>query len=984
VAVALAAGAARAETRLVAVEAARDASGALRVVLRTDGAPPEATPFALAAPRRLVLDLPGVANATGRERFEVGAGGVARVRLGGHAGFLRVVLDLDAAALAPRVEHDAVGIAFHFAGTAPSVVAERAARAGPSPQAQAPAQGPQAKAPARGPQAPLSAAEPAPAALVTIYGIELQAARADDRVLVFAEHELAGELHALDAATVELVLPNARLAESAARRLRPDVGGAIAGVIAYEPEGRREVRLRIERAPGAEPALTRRGAILAVEFPRTAAPPEGITLSFVDAELAEIVREVGKAAGTRFLFDDRLAGRATLSIVNRVSPAEAVEILHSALLSQGFAAVPAQGGGFRIVPVSDGKGLAPYRLGAVSDERAAPLTTLLRLRGAAAAELVATLERMGGTELLVRAFEPTNSVIFSGSEAAVRRYLAVAQALDAVEADEVAVVELQHRDAVEIAEILAQALPAESERAEGARPRFAVWADGRTNRVSMRAPAPQIAELRAWLEQLDRPPPSEGEIRVIRPLHANATRLAETLGKLAAGAPPAAPAREQTPGLRPSGDALAGRAFHVAVHESTGALLVQADAETHRLVREVVDAIDRRPPTIAVDVLVFEVTTTHSLALGLDAFLPWGDGSDPSERSAGAVAVQSKVGGVFQPVADPGAGFFRYARKPLLIPILGPGGVPTELVVPREIVQISAAEGELHAQTLLRPHLLALSGEEHELVAGDNVPVLVGALDAAGEPAVTDPLTIRNDIERRDVGTLLRVKPTAGQVGDVRLELEVEASRVRAISAEIADRIGPVIEQRKLSAIARLEPGQIAVLGMVLEGATLERDAGVPYLKDVPILGWLARSTVKEEAARTLVIAVQASIERTQEQRISDSVRHRLAFERTLARRNDLLHDQREGYALLVTTRTSEAEAEGVASALATPGAQGKPRIVPWRFSGAPRFDVYLTGFPTLRAAAAAADPLLAEGWKPELVALPPQAPPRRAVRAEE
>ena len=73
-----------------------------------------------------------------------------------------------------------------------------------------------------------------------------------------------------------------------------------------------------------------------------------------------------------------------------------------------------------------------------------------------------------------------------------------------------------------------------------------------------------------------------------------------------------------------------------------------------------------------------------------------------------------------------------------------------------------------------------------------------------------------------------------------------------------------------------------------------------------------------------------------------------------------------------------------MASALASPGAAAQPRVVAWQWDGQQRFDVYLDGFPTIRSAAAAADPLLAEGWKPELVALPPQAPAREPVRVEE
>jgi type II secretory pathway component GspD/PulD (secretin) len=381
-----------------------------------------------------------------------------------------------------------------------------------------------------------------------------------------------------------------------------------------------------------------------------------------------------------------------------------------------------------------------------------------------------------------------------------------------------------------------------------------------------------------------------------------------------------------------------------------------------------------------VDVLVLEITLSDTLALGFDAFLPWGDADDADETAAGAFSIQSRPGGVFAP-APPGTSFFRFAREPLVIPIIGPGGIPIEVVVPREIVQITAAHGIVEARTLLRPHLVALSGEEHELVAGDNVPVLIGATNDAGEPVTSDPLTIRNEIERRDVGTILRVTPTAGQAGDVRLELEIEASRLRPIPLAVAERLGPVIEQRKLQAVTRVEHGQIAVLGMALDDELQTRDSGVPWLKDIPIIGWWARSTTKERMKRSLVIAVQAGIERSPEQRLADTIRQRLAFERTLARRGELRIGEEHGYALLVTTRTSEEEAHAVAGALEEMGAR-TPRVVAWDWDGEPRFDVYVGGFETLREAGAEAEPLIAEGWKPEVVALPPHtAVPAKAER---
>ncbi len=591
---------ARAEVRLLGLDTASDAAGT-RIELRADGATPGAEPFRLAAPSRLVLDLPGVVNATGQERFEVGGRDVLRVRLGRHPGFLRLVLDLAPGALAtPRIERGATGLVLAFGDARlPAVGAEP----------------PPAPVPAPAPPKPEAAAPPsAESKWVRIYGVELQAGSERDRVLVFAEHALEAELVTLDADTVEVRLPGATLEPSAARRIKPDVGGAVSEVVAFAPlsKGPPEVRIQIERSKGVEPTLSSRGAILAVEFPLPAgARNAGITLSFVDTELAEVVRDVAAATGASFVFDDRLQGRVTVSVVNRVTPAEAIQILHAALLSKGFAAVPSPGGIWRILPAGDANSTSPFLTTPPDEQRVAPITTLVQLHSATARDLVANLERFAGGEILAAAYDPTNSVILAGSEGSLQRYLALVQELDAAEAEELAVVTLRHRDAGDIAGILRGAAPPQRDDATGQhRARYEIWADERSNTVLMRAPAERLAELRAWIAELDRPPESQGEIRVIHPLNADVKKLAETLQKLSSG--DARPARGSA-----SAEGLVGRSFHVAVHESTGALLVQGDAETQAIIRELVEEIDRRPPGIAVDLLVLEITTGQSLVARL-------------------------------------------------------------------------------------------------------------------------------------------------------------------------------------------------------------------------------------------------------------------------------------------------------------------------------------------------------------------------------
>ncbi len=954
---------AAAGARLSGVEVSREPDST-RILLHTDAAPRWTEPFSLTSPARLVLDVPGLENATARERFEVGDTRAERVRLGRHPGFLRVVVDLAPGAenATRRVEHTEEGIAIWIG-------------APPRPAALPPVSASPPRAPPTA-EVPEPSAKLAPGPSVRIYGLELQAAADRDRVLVFAEAPLTAEVSTPDASTVLVRLPGATLDASAARRLAPEVGGAVSEVVAFAPltGGPPEVRIQIKRNPASEPLLSQRGSMLAVELPLpTGAQDVGLTLSFSEAELSDVVREVAKATGERFLFDESLRGRVTVSVTNRVSHAEALEILHAALASKGFAAARTPGGGWRILKVTDAQGASSRVVGAARASGVPTVTTLLRLRSADAKDLVGQLARFAGSEISATAFAPSNSIILAGSEARLHRYASLAQALDEAEAEELAVIALQHRDASEIAAILEEiAGPHPDGETRQARPRFEVWHDERGNTLLLRGSRAELAELRGWLGRLDVAPEGEGSIRVIRPKNADVAKLAELLQKLAAGASGIGPAggapRPDRDASEPhAGEALHGRTFQVASHESTGAILVHADPETHRIVREVVDEVDRRPPTVAVDLLVFELDTSRTLALGFDAFVPFGDADS---QSFGALLLQGTPGGPLEAVSQAGTGILRAARAPLVLPIVGPGGIPTLAVVPNGSFQITAAEGELETRVLLRPHLLALSGEEHELVAGDNVPVLVGAGDEETEPAIPDPLTIRNRIERRDVGLLLRVRPTAGQEGDVRLEIDVEASRVRPESAAFADRIGPVIQQRKLTAVTRLEHGQVAVLGMLLEPVSVEREIGVPFLRDIPILGWLARSTVTQRRNRQLVIAIEASIERSAEDRLADSIRFRLAFERALARRGTLGQRGGGGYALLVSTRSTEGEARALASALDAGGRA--PEIVRWEWDGEPRFDVYLGAFATVAEAVAASEPLTAAGFRPELVALPP------------
>jgi general secretion pathway protein D len=793
---------------------------------------------------------------------------------------------------------------------------------------------------------PLARAQPEPA---RVRSIELDRAARGDLVLVQVDGAVTPRLVVEAPERVVLELAGAALDARAPRQLPPAAGTAIRGVVASEDVG--TVAIRIERTPGAAAQLSRQGALIAVEFARVAPEPARVTLRLRGAPLTQLVSEVQRITGETFIYDERLQGTATVIVTAGVTQSEALEILHATLQGKGFAAVPAAArGAWLVLPIDDARGRAPRAARELSRERARLITALVHFRDASAEQIVNAMQPFSGATVTAVAHAPTNGVVLIGSESAVQRWYALARALDETSRRELAVIRPRWRSAAELQGLLAEALIDPFTR----RARAELFLDERTNALIARAEPAALAALRAQIEELDAAPQSDGEVAVFRVRFADAGKLAEQL-------------QAYTTGERAIGDPFGLSAFQpgqvsIVADVPSRSLLVSGDAAAQREVRRLLEQLDVAPPTIRVRAHVAEVITTSQLALGVDAFLPSTDPSDPG-RTVFGLGLGDPFG-IAAPPFDP-TFFGGYRRRSLFtITIPTPDG-PVDVDI-REAAQIRAQAGDVFVRSLMQPQLLMTSGEEHELAAGFNVPIPSAATDSAGGDA-SDPLTTRTNIERQDVGIRLRLKPVAGQTGEVLIAVELEISGVAPTIGSTRADLGPTLLKRTLQAHTRLDDGGMAVLGMVLERASGEVATAPPFLMDAPVLGNLLTQRVENENQRRIVIALEARIERSADERLADSIRMRTAHERALARHGGL-RGKRATWALLVATRTSEADARGLAAELA--GVAGKrARVVAWKWDGAERWDVVVAGFAHASDAIAALPELEARGWSPELIA---------------
>jgi type II secretory pathway component GspD/PulD (secretin) len=151
-------------------------------------------------------------------------------------------------------------------------------------------------------------------------------------------------------------------------------------------------------------------ALVLTAGPASASGGEQARLAFENADVHVVIAEVARLTGATFLFDPaRVKGKITIVAAGDVDPAQALELLRSALALHGYVLV-ARPEGTSIVPARE-----------VAD--AEFVVEVIRLTYANADDVAFTLGWAAPPGVRVVPFYPTNSVVISGPAAGVEQML---------------------------------------------------------------------------------------------------------------------------------------------------------------------------------------------------------------------------------------------------------------------------------------------------------------------------------------------------------------------------------------------------------------------------------------------------------------------------------------------------------------------------------------------------------------------------------
>lgn len=178
---------------------------------------------------------------------------------------------------------------------------------------------------------------------------------------------------------------------------------------------------------------------------------------------------------------------------------------------------------------------------------------------------------------------------------------------------------------------------------------------------------------------------------------------------------------------------------------------------------------------------------------------------------------------------------------------------------------LQALEARGIARRLSSPVLTVLNGETAQFQVGGEIPVPQAFTPAAGASAGLGTFA---SVDFRSFGVGLGVRPLVGEHGEVTLDLSSIVSQPdSALTTVVRDSTGTAPQTtafatRSLQTNARLADGESLLVGGLVSRLMRDDNSKTPLLGDIPLLGWLFRSSNNNFSQSELFVLVSPSVVR--------------------------------------------------------------------------------------------------------------------------
>ncbi|WP_187427897.1 type II secretion system secretin GspD [Comamonas sp. Z3] len=626
------------------------------------------------------------------------------------------------------------------------------------------------------------------------------------------------------------------------------------------------------------------------------------------------------------------------------------------------------------------------------------VTQIFKLNYENANNLVPVLRPLISPNNTINVNPGNNSLIITDYADNLQRISRIIASTDVSNATDVEVISLRHAVAADMVALVNRLMEGGSATAGGVVQagagaaagqadtsfRTSILAEPRSNSVLVRAANPaKLSQIRSLIARLDQPAMTgngdDGNIHVVYLKNADAVSLAATLraainaqtsasttlggqqGMTAAAAGSntnAATSAQPVISRGTDGSATVGLGggnsgpssrFGTAQQPSTGGM-IQADPTTNSLIitapgplyrqlRTVIDKLDGRRAQVLIEALIVEVSADKAAQLGVQ----WSSVIRNNGRVLGVLGNGTSISGISNIFGLSGAvgnlvngTALTDSQASAIGSMKGMNLGFTQSVNGNTSLGalVNLMQGDGDTNILSTPNLMTLDNEEASIMVGENVPFPTGSYtNTAGTSGSVNPFTT---YERKDVGTLLKIRPQINENGTIKMAVYQENSAVKQGTANAQS--GATTTKRSIESNVLVEDGAIVVLGGLIADEYSQSQERVPLLGDIPLLGNLFRNTSRARKKTNLMVFLRPTVLRdanSTSQLSQDRYESIRGMQQTVQPDPNLL--MRNVNAAPLLPASSGAAPARAANVLIVPGA--KPEIVDFTRPGQPTVD---------------------------------------------
>ncbi len=581
---------------------------------------------------------------------------------------------------------------------------------------------------------------------------------------------------------------------------------------------------------------------------------KGVVLNFSEVDISTMAKFISDLTGRNFILDDKVKGKISVYSPSQLSVDEAYNVFVSVLELKGFTVIQS-GKVSKIIPITAAKqaGVTLLKEGERAPVNESYVAMVRKLENITAQEALTFLQPIIAKDGQISAFVPGNILLVVDSSLNVHKIQGILDAVDRERVrDGMEVIYLKNAAAEGVANTIRQWLTdgrgGTAQAGATAAPATGpvILHDQRLNALIVIGNENIKKAVREMVAKLDvAPPDANSRVNVYFLENTDATEMAKVIDSVIKGSSGQQSGAAAAATGAPQTSLFESSKISITPDKATNSLVIMATVNDYNTLAQVIKKLDRRSRQVFVQVVIAEVSLDKSLAFGVQA----------GAIAAGTLGKHLQGGASFDPFGA-------------LASAMSTSGLnlndTTRPVTGAALLQALDQNGLVNI--LSTPNLLTSDNKEAEINVGENVPFQGSATQST--------IGTTTSVERKDVGINLKIKPQISEGGYIRLEINQEISSVKGKG----DAIDLITLKRAAKTNVVVKDKETVVIGGLIQDTDDVNVKKIPFLGDLPGIGWLFKTKTKTRRKTNLLILLTPQIVRDGEQLNAVSDNQRIIF----------------------------------------------------------------------------------------------------------